>query len=63
MAISYILINVETGSEREILEVLEQIPEVKEAHSVYGEYDIIARLEADTIRLMSYAYYIQKTIS
>lgn len=49
MAISYILINVETGSEREILEVLEQISEVKEAHSVYGEYDIIARLEADTM--------------
>ena len=49
MAVSYILINIDTGSEREVIEALRQISEVKEAHSVYGEHDIIARLEANTM--------------
>jgi DNA-binding Lrp family transcriptional regulator len=49
LATSYVLINVDIGSEREVLNALKQISEVKEAHSVYGEYDIVARLEADTM--------------
>lgn len=43
------MMNVETGAEREVIEELKSFPEVKEAHSVYGAHDIIARLEAETM--------------
>jgi DNA-binding Lrp family transcriptional regulator len=33
-----------------VLKDLEAIPEVKEAHMVYGVYDIIARIETDTMQ-------------
>jgi len=43
------LINTETGTEGEVLKALWDIPEVKEAYSVFGVYDILARIEADTM--------------
>jgi DNA-binding Lrp family transcriptional regulator len=46
---AYILINVETGSEVEVLESLRKIENVREAHGVYGVYDVIARVEADSM--------------
>jgi DNA-binding Lrp family transcriptional regulator len=49
MPTAYVLINAETGSETEILEALRKIDNVKEAHGVYGVYDIIARVEADSL--------------
>jgi DNA-binding Lrp family transcriptional regulator len=36
------------GSESKICSELKEIPEVKEAHSVYGVYDIIACIDAKT---------------
>jgi DNA-binding Lrp family transcriptional regulator len=33
----------------DVLKDLEAIPEVKEAHMVYGVYDLIARIETDTM--------------
>ena len=39
----YVLINVETGSEEEVMAGLRSIPEVKEAHMVYGVYDARAQ--------------------
>ena len=48
MATAFVLINSEIGAETEVLEALEAIPEVKEAHMIYGVYDIIAKVEADT---------------
>ncbi|MDH5401617.1 MAG: Lrp/AsnC ligand binding domain-containing protein [Candidatus Heimdallarchaeota archaeon] len=50
MASAYILINTEVANEIEVLELLKKYPEVKEAHIVYGVYDIIAQLEAETLR-------------
>lgn len=49
MATAYILINTEVASEEEVLEQLKQLSEVKEAHLVYGIYDLIAKVEADTL--------------
>jgi DNA-binding Lrp family transcriptional regulator len=49
LATAFVLINAEVGSESKLLEELKAIPEVKEAHSVYGVYDIISRIEADTM--------------
>lgn len=50
MATAYVLINVEIGSEEEVLRSLDPISEVKEAHLVYGVYDIIAVIETETMQ-------------
>ena len=42
------LLNVELGSEKEVLNALNKIPDVKEAHRLYGVYDLIIRVEAET---------------
>ena len=47
---AYVLIISTVGSEEEVLEEVRGIPEVKEAHMVYGVYDIIARVEAETVQ-------------
>ena len=46
MATAFVLINAEIGAENEVLKDLKAIQEVKEAHMVYGVYDILARVEA-----------------
>jgi DNA-binding Lrp family transcriptional regulator len=49
MATAFVLITVEIGSEATVLEELQSIPEVNEAKMIYGEYDIITRLESSTV--------------
>ncbi len=49
MATAYILINTEVASEEEVLEQLKGLSEVKEVHLVYGIYDLIAKVEADSL--------------
>ena len=44
-----VLINAEIGSESELVEELRKMPYVKEAYLVYGVYDIIARIEAESM--------------
>ncbi len=48
---AFVLINVEIGSNEKIKDALKAIPEVKEAHLLYGIYDMIARVESDTMNL------------
>ncbi|HEX9913493.1 MAG TPA: Lrp/AsnC ligand binding domain-containing protein [Candidatus Bathyarchaeia archaeon] len=50
MATAFVLINAEIGAESEVLKGLKEIPEVKEAHMVYGVYDIIARIQTETMQ-------------
>jgi len=52
---AFVLINSEPGAEREALAALEAIPEVREALMVYGVYDIIARVEAETFEEVKHA--------
>lgn len=49
MAIAYVLVNVETGAEDEVLDKLALIDEVKEAYFVYGVYDIVVKIEAEDV--------------
>ena len=49
MAISYVLMNVELGAEEKVLKEARNVPNVKECHRVYGLYDIIAKVEADSM--------------
>ena len=48
-AFAFVLINVEIGSNEKMMDALKAIPEVKEAHQLYGVYDIIAQVESDTM--------------
>lgn len=49
MPLAFVLINAEIGSEGEILKELKKLESVKEAYLVYGVYDIVAKIEADTM--------------
>ncbi len=49
MASAYLLLNVETGTEEEVIDSLKPLQEVKEAWMVYGVYDIVVRVEAETM--------------
>ena len=49
MATAFVLLNTELGSETEMMNELNQIDEVKETYMIYGVYDIIARVDADTM--------------
>jgi DNA-binding Lrp family transcriptional regulator len=42
------LINCQTGAENELLKELKKIDNVEEAYAVYGAYDIIIKIKADT---------------
>ena len=46
---AYVLINTEVGAEDEVLGELKKLKSVKEAHCVYGTYDLIAKVGADTM--------------
>ena len=49
MALSYVFMNVELGSEDRVLDEIRRLPYVKECHRLYGVYDMIAKVEADSM--------------
>jgi DNA-binding Lrp family transcriptional regulator len=49
MPTAFLLINTEMGSESEVLEALRKMENVRETFVVYGVYDLIARVEAETM--------------
>lgn len=49
MPIAFVLINAEIGAENDVIQALRKISNVKEAYLVYGVYDIVAKVEAETM--------------
>jgi len=49
MPIAFVLINTEIGSESDVLKTIKKVDGVVEAYSVYGVYDVIAKIKADTM--------------
>lgn len=49
MPSAFVLINAEIGSEEEVLKELNKVEGVREAYIVYGVYDIVAKISADTM--------------
>jgi len=49
MSLAIVLINSEAGRESELLEKLKKIRSVKEAYIVYGVYDIVAKVESESL--------------
>lgn len=49
MPMAFVLINAEIGSEEEVLKELRTVEGVIEAYVVYGVYDVVAKIKADTM--------------
>jgi DNA-binding Lrp family transcriptional regulator len=49
MPVAFVLVNAEVGSEDKVVEELRKIPNVKESYAVYGVYDIVAKVEAESM--------------
>jgi len=49
MPMAFVLINAEIGSEEEVLKELKKVEGVVEAFVVYGVYDVVAKIRADTM--------------
>jgi len=49
MPIAFLLINVDKGSESEVLGALKKIDAVEEAYMIYGVHDIVAKVKANTM--------------
>lgn len=46
---AFVLINAELGAEDSLIKELENTENVSEVYVVYGVYDIVAKIEADTM--------------
>lgn len=49
MAKAFVLINAETGSEKDVVEKVRALKNVKEIYFVFGVYDVIAVIEGPNI--------------
>ena len=49
MPLAFLLINADLGSEDEVVGELRKIPNVKEFYNVYGLFDIVAKVEAESV--------------
>ena len=51
--IAFILITIQNGRENEIADNLRKITEVREAYSLYGDYDVIAKVEVENLQRLN----------
>jgi DNA-binding Lrp family transcriptional regulator len=49
MPLAFVLINAEIGAEDDVTKALDKIANVVEAYVVYGVYDIVAKVEAESM--------------
>jgi DNA-binding Lrp family transcriptional regulator len=49
MPAAYVLLTTEIGAESDVIEALKKVEGVEEAHNLWGVYDIIASIKADTM--------------
>ena len=49
MPVAIVLVNAEIGSEDEVVAELRKIGNVKESYEVYGVYDVVAKVEAESM--------------
>lgn len=51
--LAYILITLEDANEKKILEVISKNKEVKEAHILFGEWDLIIKVEIENAEILA----------
>ena len=47
MAIGFVLISAAPAHEHEVYNKLSKVPQIVELHPLFGEYDLIAKIQAD----------------
>ena len=47
MAVGFVLINVAPAHEHDVYNKLSKIPQIVEIHPLFGEYDLIAKIDAN----------------
>ncbi len=52
METAYVLINCDLGCEKAIIDELKQLANIKEAHGILGAYDIIVKVESDSVETL-----------
>ncbi|GAG86543.1 unnamed protein product [marine sediment metagenome] len=50
MSTAFILLDVDLGKSAKVVEELQDIPETKYVYTVYGVYDVVIKLEAESIQ-------------
>jgi len=54
LSMAYILINTEIGAENQVLKALKKVEGVEEAHTLWGIYDIIANVKAESMEELKF---------
>jgi len=54
MPTAYVLLNTEIGAENQVLKALKRIEGVQEVHNLWGVYDVIANVNAETMEKLKY---------
>lgn len=49
MPTAYVLLNCELGSEEDVIKEVRKIPGVVEVNGIYGVYDIVVKVESDSM--------------
>lgn len=49
MLTAFVLIRVKPGMDRNVLRAVEKLPEVREVETVYGEYDMLIKIEVGSM--------------
>jgi len=49
MVVTYLLITTSPAEEHEVYNTLRKLKDVKEVHPLFGEYDLIVKLEEESI--------------
>jgi len=49
LVVAFVLIRTKAGKELDVVEKVKEMGEVKDAWAVYGEFDIIARVEVESM--------------
>ncbi|MEM2843598.1 MAG: Lrp/AsnC ligand binding domain-containing protein [Candidatus Bathyarchaeia archaeon] len=62
-AVVYMLIGTQAGKEREVAKEVKKFPGVTEAKIVYGEYDVIVRIELNDFSILSETVTLIRRIS
>lgn len=59
MVLAYIMVRIDAGSERSVLSKIESLSEVKESHIIYGEWDIVMKIEVANVEEIT-AFVVDK---
>lgn len=49
MPLAFVLVNAELGYEEDVIREIRKLSDVKEAHLVYGMYDIMVKVEGSSV--------------